>query len=118
MLLKVRQSGKLSVNTYSASLLLADNFLFRSVVSFIVTYEGSLMPQTKDPCQKAACAIQKCLQLNNYMENRCEQEIQAMRDCCSKLATRQSICCSGFQDQQVTKGSSSIDGTRTANINS
>ncbi|XP_069841833.1 cx9C motif-containing protein 4 [Dendropsophus ebraccatus] len=72
-----------------------------------------LMPQRKDPCQKAACAIQKCLQLNNYMEKKCEQEIEAMRLCCSKLRTQESICCSGFQDRQASKenpkGSSSTD---------
>ncbi|XP_071979249.1 cx9C motif-containing protein 4 [Engystomops pustulosus] len=63
------------------------------------------MPPRKDPCQKAACAIQKCLQLNNYMENKCEEEIQAMRNCCSKLGTQESTCCSGFHDQQGDKRS-------------
>ncbi|XP_016123156.1 cx9C motif-containing protein 4-like [Sinocyclocheilus grahami] len=39
------------------------------------------MPQ-KDPCQKQACAIQRCLQANKYIESLCEDVIQAMRKCC------------------------------------
>ncbi|XP_040261460.1 cx9C motif-containing protein 4 [Bufo bufo] len=77
-----------------------------------------VMSQRKDPCQKEACAIQKCLQLNHYRESNCAQEIQAMRICCSKLTTPQSICCSGFHDQPVAKGNlqglSSVESNKTA----
>ncbi|XP_056395354.1 cx9C motif-containing protein 4 [Hyla sarda] len=80
------------------------------------------MPLRKDPCQKAACEIQKCLHFNNYMESKCKPEIEAMRLCCSKLVTQQSICCSGFQDQQGAKedlsGSSGVDSSKPASIKS
>uniref|UniRef100_A0A671KG81 C-x(9)-C motif containing 4 homolog (S. cerevisiae) n=1 Tax=Sinocyclocheilus anshuiensis TaxID=1608454 RepID=A0A671KG81_9TELE len=41
------------------------------------------MPQ-KDPCQKQACAIQRCLQANKYIESLCEDVIQATRKCCDE----------------------------------
>ncbi|XP_013984408.1 cx9C motif-containing protein 4 isoform X2 [Salmo salar] len=56
------------------------------------------MPQ-KDPCQKQACAIQKCLQANKYIESRCEDVIRAMRMCCEH-AGENSICCSGFSRER------------------
>ncbi|XP_062867973.1 cx9C motif-containing protein 4 [Trichomycterus rosablanca] len=56
------------------------------------------MPQ-KDPCQKQACAIQKCLQANNYIESRCEDVIQAMRRCCEDNSAETSVCCSGFRKE-------------------
>ncbi|XP_068104199.1 cx9C motif-containing protein 4 [Hyperolius riggenbachi] len=65
------------------------------------------MSQKKDPCQKAACAIQKCLQANNYKDWKCEPELQAMRICCSKLATQESVCCAGFNSTQATNTKSS-----------
>ncbi|CAL9693130.1 unnamed protein product [Knipowitschia caucasica] len=54
------------------------------------------MPQLKDPCQKQACEIQKCLQANKYLENMCEDVIREMRRCC-KVHAENSICCSGFK---------------------
>ncbi|XP_070704569.1 cx9C motif-containing protein 4 [Pempheris klunzingeri] len=65
------------------------------------------MPQ-KDPCQKQACAIQKCLQANRYMESMCQDVIREMRRCCEKQAG-DSVCCSGFKDskpKQENKSSS------------
>ncbi|XP_061568184.1 cx9C motif-containing protein 4 [Cololabis saira] len=59
------------------------------------------MPQ-KDPCQKQACAIQKCLQANKYVETLCEDVIQEMRRCC-ETATGHSVCCSGFKDPKQTE---------------
>ncbi|XP_072286872.1 cx9C motif-containing protein 4 [Pyxicephalus adspersus] len=59
------------------------------------------MSQRKDPCQRAACAIQKCLQANNYKEGQCQSELQEMRICCSKLMNQKSVCCSGFNSQQT-----------------
>ncbi|XP_053554890.1 cx9C motif-containing protein 4 [Bombina bombina] len=69
------------------------------------------MSQQKDPCQKAACAIQKCLQVNSYNERKCESELQAMRACCSKYTAQQSPCCSGFQSQRETRTACSMDST-------
>ncbi|XP_073454113.1 cx9C motif-containing protein 4 [Aquarana catesbeiana] len=62
------------------------------------------MSQRKDPCQKAACAIQKCLQAHNYKESQCQAEFQEMRICCSKLVNQKSLCCSGFSDQKTSDG--------------
>ncbi|XP_030649434.1 cx9C motif-containing protein 4 [Chanos chanos] len=50
----------------------------------------------KDPCQRQACAIQKCLQENRYVESRCEDVIKAMRECCELHAGKESVCCSGL----------------------
>ncbi|KAF7225607.1 cx9C motif-containing protein 4 [Nothobranchius furzeri] len=58
------------------------------------------MPE-KDPCQKQACAIQKCLQANNYSESLCENVIREMRRCCEAQAGK-SICCSGFRESKPT----------------
>nr|XP_020465904.1 cx9C motif-containing protein 4 [Monopterus albus] len=59
------------------------------------------MPQ-KDPCQKQACAIQKCLQANKYMESMCEDVIKEMRRCCERHAEN-SNCCSGFKNSKPTE---------------
>ncbi|KAE8583859.1 hypothetical protein XENTR_v10020713 [Xenopus tropicalis] len=66
---------------------------------FTILGEESFMSQIKDPCQKAACAIQKCLQAHRYLEKMCEPEFKAMRDCCSKYTAHRSVCCSGFQHE-------------------
>ncbi|XP_036380170.1 cx9C motif-containing protein 4 [Megalops cyprinoides] len=57
----------------------------------------------KDPCQKQACAIQKCLQANKYIESRCEDVIREMRRCCAAHAGEESVCCSGFAKDQKTE---------------
>ncbi|XP_017284807.1 cx9C motif-containing protein 4 [Kryptolebias marmoratus] len=62
------------------------------------------MPQ-KDPCQKQACAIQKCLQANKYVESMCEDVIRDMRRCCEAHAGN-SICCSGFRESKTTENKS------------
>ncbi|XP_063273036.1 cx9C motif-containing protein 4 isoform X2 [Prinia subflava] len=54
----------------------------------------------KDPCQKQACEIQKCLQANNYLESKCEAALQEMRKCCARYAKGRSICCSGFEREE------------------
>ncbi|KAF7666006.1 hypothetical protein LDENG_00122230 [Lucifuga dentata] len=56
------------------------------------------MPQ-KDPCQKEACAIQKCLQAHKYVESMCEDVIRDMRRCCETQAAGSSVCCSGFSKE-------------------
>lgn len=48
-----------------------------------------------DPCQKQACAIQKCLQEHNYQEEACVKFIEEMHKCCDKWKDM-SGCCSGF----------------------
>ncbi|KAL2101184.1 hypothetical protein ACEWY4_002945 [Coilia grayii] len=58
------------------------------------------MPQ-KDPCQKQACEIQKCLQANKYIESRCADVIEAMRKCCAAHSGKESVCCSGFAIQHA-----------------
>ncbi|XP_055036399.2 cx9C motif-containing protein 4 [Misgurnus anguillicaudatus] len=58
----------------------------------------------KDPCQKQACEIQKCLQANRYIESRCENVIQAMRKCCEAHAGENSVCCSGFAKHHKSPG--------------
>ncbi|KAM8966090.1 cx9C motif-containing protein 4 isoform X2 [Sminthopsis crassicaudata] len=53
----------------------------------------------KDPCQKQACEIQKCLQANNYMESKCEAVIQELRRCCAQYPKGRSVVCSGFEKE-------------------
>ncbi|XP_003342238.2 cx9C motif-containing protein 4 isoform X4 [Monodelphis domestica] len=53
----------------------------------------------KDPCQKQACDIQKCLQANNYMESKCEAVIQELRRCCAQYPKGRSVVCSGFEKE-------------------
>nr|XP_044620128.1 cx9C motif-containing protein 4 isoform X1 [Equus asinus] len=61
------------------------------------------MPQ-KDPCQKQACEIQKCLQANNYMESKCQAVIKELRKCCARYPKGRSLICSGFEkeDERLT----------------
>lgn len=49
------------------------------------------------PCEKAACAIQKCLKSNNFQEEACVQEVRRLQDCCKKLpeaARAENVHCS------------------------
>ncbi|NXM66703.1 CMC4 protein, partial [Serilophus lunatus] len=62
----------------------------------------------KDPCQKQACEIHKCLlasvlspfPANNYLEFKCESVLQEMQKCCAWCPRGRSICCSGFQREE------------------
>ncbi|CAI9151032.1 unnamed protein product [Rangifer tarandus platyrhynchus] len=60
------------------------------------------MPQ-KDPCQKQACEIQKCLQANNYMESKCQAVIEELRKCCARYPKGRSLICSGFEKEEEEK---------------
>lgn len=55
-----------------------------------------------DPCQKEACAIQKCLQEHNYQEDACVKFIKEMLKCCEKWR-EMSGCCSGFLKDEASK---------------
>ncbi|XP_036258069.1 cx9C motif-containing protein 4 isoform X1 [Molothrus aeneus] len=57
----------------------------------------------KDPCQKQACEIQKCLQANNYVESKCEAALQEMRKCCARYTKGRSVCCSGFEREEMER---------------
>ncbi|KAF0437092.1 mature T-cell proliferation 1 neighbor protein-like protein [Gigaspora margarita] len=37
------------------------------------------------PCHREACAIQECLQKNNYQEERCKDVINQLFKCCETL---------------------------------
>ncbi|XP_075429219.1 cx9C motif-containing protein 4 [Ascaphus truei] len=80
------------------------------------------MSPQKDPCQRQACAIQRCLQAHSYMERMCEAELQAMHLCCSKYTAQQSPCCSGFQNQHRAESepqhSRSEGGTQLPRVSS
>ncbi|CAH3158416.1 unnamed protein product [Porites lobata] len=51
------------------------------------------------PCQKEACAIQKCLQEYNYQEDRCQQVIETMKKCCSRNSAINTELCLGFKTE-------------------
>ncbi|OBZ81912.1 Cx9C motif-containing protein 4, mitochondrial [Choanephora cucurbitarum] len=54
------------------------------------------------PCQKFACAIQDCLNKNDYQESRCKRQIEDLRKCCSDLFAKggKSVCCSESNRKQ------------------
>ncbi|EME49552.1 hypothetical protein DOTSEDRAFT_68361 [Dothistroma septosporum NZE10] len=39
--------------------------------------------QSDPPCHPQACAIQSCIQKNNYTEERCQAQIDALYACCN-----------------------------------
>ncbi|KAH8552834.1 mature-T-cell-proliferation protein [Umbelopsis sp. PMI_123] len=41
--------------------------------------------EEKQTCMKEACAIQACLEKNQYQEKRCQDVIDKLRACCEKL---------------------------------
>lgn len=49
----------------------------------------------KDPCKRFACDIQKCLNANNFQEERCVKYIEYLRDCCVRFKAV-STSCSGI----------------------
>ncbi|KAF7860766.1 hypothetical protein EAF04_008284 [Stromatinia cepivora] len=38
---------------------------------------------TEQPCHSKACAIQDCLAKNNYNEEKCRSQVDALYDCCN-----------------------------------
>ncbi|XP_072180329.1 cx9C motif-containing protein 4-like [Diadema setosum] len=70
-----------------------------------------------DPCQRQACDIQACLQAYKYNEAKCIHVIEAMRKCCDKFDSQQSVCCSGFlktHGRHSRKGSESESSVKTS----
>ncbi|KAF1937202.1 DUF1903-domain-containing protein [Clathrospora elynae] len=39
--------------------------------------------KTEPPCHARACAIQNCIQKNNFNEARCRKEVDALYECCN-----------------------------------
>ncbi|KRF97477.1 cx9C motif-containing protein 4 [Drosophila tropicalis] len=69
--------------------------------------------RSKDPCKVNACRIQKCLNENNYQEDKCVEVLEAMRQCCLKWH-KESLCCSGIDLNKVylpaNKGANASSG--------
>lgn len=69
--------------------------------------KGAIIPVQKmprDPCQRRACAIQKCLADNKYQEDKCKASIQALIDCCDKHPdVENSPCCAGIRKNNPPK---------------
>ncbi|KAK4540571.1 Cx9C motif-containing protein 4, mitochondrial [Oleoguttula mirabilis] len=40
------------------------------------------------PCHPRACAIQDCIQKNNYDEAKCQKQIDALYECCNLFYQR------------------------------
>ncbi|RDI81261.1 hypothetical protein Vi05172_g8743 [Venturia inaequalis] len=45
--------------------------------------------KTDPPCHPRACAIQNCIQKNNYNEARCQKQIDALYECCDAFYKQQ-----------------------------
>lgn len=63
------------------------------------------MPEP-DPCKPEACAIQNCLQGNNYNESKCTKIIDNLYLCCKNFYELQgrdasSVCCPKFSLLQL-----------------
>ncbi|KAM3581694.1 Cx9C motif-containing protein 4, mitochondrial [Umbelopsis sp. WA50703] len=43
------------------------------------------MTKETQSCLKEACAIQSCLEKNQYQEKKCQEVINRLRECCEKL---------------------------------
>ncbi|XP_024086014.1 cx9C motif-containing protein 4 isoform X2 [Cimex lectularius] len=56
----------------------------------------------KDPCKAYACKIQKCLHENKFQENKCQEFIEYLRECCV-IWKDQSISCSGIDISKAVK---------------
>ena len=56
----------------------------------------------KDPCQSQACAIQECLKKHNFQEEKCEDVIQRMLECCKKFE-KESYICEGMKEYDTSK---------------
>lgn len=59
-----------------------------------------------DPCKPEACAIQNCLQANNYNESKCTKIIDNLYLCCKNFYEQQgkeasSVCCPKFNLLQL-----------------
>ncbi|KAF2722783.1 DUF1903-domain-containing protein [Polychaeton citri CBS 116435] len=44
--------------------------------------------KTDPPCHPRACAIQTCIQKNNFNEEKCQREIDALYECCNQFYQR------------------------------
>ncbi|XP_072837619.2 cx9C motif-containing protein 4 isoform X1 [Pogona vitticeps] len=76
--------------------------LYQRTVIFSFSFSSVAMAK-KDPCQKYACEIQKCLQANKYIESKCEAVFQEMRRCCARYPKGISVVCSGFESEAKEK---------------
>ncbi|CUM46887.1 Cx9C motif-containing protein 4, mitochondrial [Debaryomyces fabryi] len=59
-----------------------------------------------DPCHPEACAIQDCIQKNNYNESKCSKLIDNLYLCCKKYyeqngTDKQTTCCPKFNLLQL-----------------
>ncbi|PHH74629.1 hypothetical protein CDD80_2960 [Ophiocordyceps camponoti-rufipedis] len=44
--------------------------------------------EASPPCHPRACAIQDCLNRNNYNEAKCREVVRALYDCCQRFYDR------------------------------
>lgn len=50
----------------------------------------------KDVCHPLACRLQRCLDKNNFDDQKCLKEIDAIKDCCRSHWRDSFTCCEGF----------------------
>ena len=53
------------------------------------------MSQKKDPCLKNACKLQTCLERRGFDDQKCQNEMNFIRECCETW-WESSIVCEGF----------------------
>ena len=69
-----------------------------SIYNYWLDRETVLSYAMVDPCKAQACAIQDCLQQNNYDDGKCAKKIMKLYECCSKFydthgSAAESVCC-------------------------
>lgn len=63
-------------------------------------------PEDFEACKKFACAIQDCIQKNNYDESKCQKQIDQLYTCCKLFYSKKgklahSVCCPKFSLLQL-----------------
>lgn len=46
------------------------------------------MPEREPPCQRLACAIQTCIQRNQFQQERCNHIVRDLHRCCKQFYER------------------------------
>ena len=70
----------------------------------------------KDPCQRQACAIQDCLKKHQFQEEKCQEVLQQMLECCKTVEKGSSYICLGMKDYDTSKTALTGFATETQKI--
>ncbi|WFD03207.1 hypothetical protein MOBT1_001896 [Malassezia obtusa] len=49
------------------------------------------MPDKEEPCKRLACAIQTCIQRNQFQQERCNSVVRDLHRCCADFYERHEV---------------------------